>query len=57
MYSSIAFIAALVATTAAVQCISPPPPDPLDLSANWNVQWSHVKYDLPDTPVVYTARL
>lgn len=56
MYTSIPFIAALVATTAAVQCTSPPPPDPVNLSEDWDVQWTHVKYALPTMPAVYPSR-
>lgn len=56
MYTSIPFIAALVATTAAVQCTSPPPPDTVNLSEDWDVQWTHVKYVLPTMPAVYPSR-
>ncbi|BCS17268.1 uncharacterized protein APUU_10096A [Aspergillus puulaauensis] len=45
MYSGVPFVAALVATTAAVQCISPPPPGTVDLSEDWDVEWSHVDTD------------
>ncbi|RVU65182.1 hypothetical protein BM74_05425, partial [Bacillus thuringiensis] len=42
------------ATTAAVQCTSPPPPDPVNLSEDWDVQWTHVNTD-PSQLCVYLS--
>ncbi|KAL4876208.1 hypothetical protein BJY04DRAFT_200353 [Aspergillus karnatakaensis] len=50
--SILPFLAALITATTAIQCLSPPPPNPLDVTANWAVHWSHVNTD-PSTVCIY----
>ncbi|KAL2784571.1 hypothetical protein BJX66DRAFT_343929 [Aspergillus keveii] len=45
MHLSAFLITALVASTNALQCLTPPPPSTLNLCQNWQVTWSHVLND------------
>ncbi|KAL4968474.1 uncharacterized protein BDV14DRAFT_142619 [Aspergillus stella-maris] len=40
-------LSALAATTTAIQCTSPPPPNPLNLCNPWQVKWTSVDTDPP----------
>ncbi|PLB47755.1 hypothetical protein P170DRAFT_510513 [Aspergillus steynii IBT 23096] len=45
MKFTISLLPALIATTRAIYITSPPPPDPVDVSKNWTVTWTHVDTD------------
>ncbi|KAL4901511.1 hypothetical protein BDW74DRAFT_181801 [Aspergillus multicolor] len=52
MHLTLPFLAALVTTASAIQCLSPPAPNPLNLCKDWKVCWSSVNTD-PTSMCIY----